>query len=183
MNKKNDNINYEKQQERINDISKDIFPLNLIQNNSQINSSYIYKNKNKISQLYLMSNYKNIIDLPNIKEPFNKKNSYNKKIITNLPSKKKNKNNGENIVKHFKFSIFEYLCFQKCSKNDLNIILFDEASTFYKNQMDVINIFCMVLLFTEKAKKENKNIINNISFRKKELRSPTFLDNIFLNAE
>ena len=181
INKKNNYIN-EKYSNKVNDNSKDIIYPGLVNNISQNNSQNIFKKKKKIMQTYPMRNYKNILNPSIIKMPFEKMNN-NKQINTNLSIMSKNQSNSEKIIKHVEFNLFEYLCFQKCSKNNLNIILFDEASSFYKNQMDVINIFSMVLLLKENIKKENKHVLNNMLNEKIEFKLPSVLKKIYLDDE
>ena len=70
-----------------------------------------------------------------------------------------NEDDKENIIKRIKFNIFEYLCLRQCvKKNNANIILFDESSLFFRNQLDVINIFNSLMLFREIYRDESQNI-------------------------
>ena len=182
INKKNDNIIYEKNSNKIDDNSKDILYPGLIQNISKNNSQNIFKSKKKVTQSRLMSNSKDIINPTSIKIPFENNNN-NKKMNSNLSLILKSQNNGEKIIKYVKFNLFEYLFFQKCSKNNLNITLFNEASSFYKNQMDVINRFSLILLLKKTIKKENNYIFNNMSCEKIEFKLPSLLESKYPNAK
>ena len=166
---------------KFNDNSKDMFSVGLIQKISSFNPQNIFKSKNKIVQSHFMSNFNNIIN-PTIKIPL-EKNNINKQINTNLNLISKNKNNEEEIIKHINFNFLGYFCFQKCYKNNLDVDLFNEASLFYKNQMDVINIFSIILLFKENVKKENRQVLNNILSEKIEFKLPSALENKYLNEE
>ena len=179
-NKNNNKIIYDKNSIKINDNSKDVFSSNLIQSTYQINQRNIFESKNKAVQSYLVRNHKNIMNPTNIKTHLG---NDNKQINNNLSLISKNQNIEEKIIKNVKFNFFEYLCFQKCSKNNINIILFDEASSFYKNQMDIINIFSIILLFKENMKKENKHILDNMLCEKIEFKLPSLADSIYLNEE
>ena len=180
INKKNDDIIYENPN-KVDDNSKEIFCPNVIRYHSQINSKNKFKTKKKITESHLMINSKKIINHSSIKIPFKKKYSNNIKINRNLTLMLKKQSNEEGIIKHVKFNFFEYLCFQKSIKNNLNIILFDEASSFYKNQMDIINRFGMILLMKENIKKENKHVLDNMLSEKIEFQFPSGLGDIYIN--
>ena len=47
------------------------------------------------------------------------------------------------------FNIFDYYCFQYCSRKKKDIELYNSGLSLYKKRMDIINVFTL-LLFSEK---------------------------------
>lgn len=135
-----DTDNYLKEQDNENEaVSK--FNNNLKKNNICIskeeNSNIIFKNA--------LSNLNNM----NFKLNVNKSLMERKKMTK--------------IIKDIDFNLFEYFGCKICVKKTKlrNIALFDDCNNFYKNQMDVINIFNLLLLLKEELKKDNKQLLKN----------------------
>lgn len=117
------------------------------------------QNNNKRTNSILINRFEN--------SEFIFKNAMNN-INSNLKNINKNKSfmfrkNNDKLIKNVDFNLFQYLCCKICINkiNSRNIALFNECITFYKNQMDIINIFNLLLLLKEHLKKDNKKLLKN----------------------
>ena len=87
---------------------------------------------------------------------FKKERNYNKYIKTN----------GNESITNIDFNLFDYFCKCKKARNKLgNIKLFKFGVNFYRNQMDIINIFNLIFLnkiMIMHYANEKNNILNQI---------------------
>ena len=63
------------------------------------------------------------------------------------------------------FSIFDYYCFRKIPKKKRKIELFNFGINFYKSQMDIINVFNLLMLtqimLTKQSNDKNNSYLNH----------------------
>lgn len=96
----------------------------------------------------------------NSNSPHKKRNIFNKSLII----KKKESIAGiKNRKKSLEFSPIDYYCFSKF-KNNEEIKLFNLAIAFYKQKLDVIYLFHIILLFEKLLGANKANIINDEDF-------------------
>ena len=105
------------------------------------------KNKSKINLLNLGINFnlKNKIKIIPNKDNVNNNNINNNIFEENTNIKDTNIN----------MNIFYYYFYSKCKNNNNVIKLFNLATSFYKNKMDIIHLFYIILII-EKISKNNK---------------------------
>ena len=109
-------------------------------------------NRSKVNMIYKGDDLK-INELFQIKKPKKKKSTFN--YLEDLKSLDKGGRTNIN------FSIFDYYCLRKINKNkNAEIELFNFGINFFKNQMDIINFFniiilTQVMLTKQSDKKEN----------------------------
>jgi hypothetical protein len=177
-NKKSEN-DISEAQEKNNSISKE--QLNNIYS-SKINNSKILKLNNNFQ--------KNINNKPDLKTKLfeDNKSSNNRSKISLLPLNidtfsshmcnrfniiKKSKNKQDNYViekrifipddyisKNININMCIYFCFSKCKKDKINIKLFNDGISFYRQKMDIIHLFNIVLLFELLSLKQKYQISN-----------------------
>ena len=97
--------------------------------------------------------------------PYKKRNIFKQSIIikkkeTIVDELNKNRNNKKNID----FNSFYYYCFHKFNNNKIDkeiIKLFNFAITFYKQKLDIIYIFHVILLFEKIIEERKKKILSD----------------------
>ena len=126
-------------------------PKNDINNKSKINIDTLdgkNKSSNNMSKITLLPNQINKMDAcsSNINKQFN--------IIKNIENKQdkyirdKNMRFRDNYKpKNIKMNMCYYFCFSFFKKDKINIRLFNEGVSFYRQKMDVIHLFNIILLF------------------------------------
>jgi hypothetical protein len=94
--------------------------------------------------------------------PHNKRNIFNKSlVIKKKESIVENKNKKmKDWKKSLEFTPIDYYCFSKF-KNKEEIQLFNLAIAFYKQKLDVIYLFHIILLFEKFLGTNKSNIIND----------------------
>ena len=93
----------------------------------------------------------------NSNSPHKKRNIFNKSLII---QKKESIAENKNRKKSLEFSPIDYYCFSKF-KNNEEIKLFNLAIAFYKQKLDVIYLFHIILLFEKLLGANKANIIND----------------------
>ena len=96
----------------------------------------------------------------NSNSPHKKRNIFNKSLII---KKKESIAESKNRKKSLEFSPIDYYCFSKF-KNNEEIKLFNLAIAFYKQKLDVIYLFHIILLFEKLLGANKANIINDEDF-------------------
>ena len=96
----------------------------------------------------------------NSNSPHKKRNIFNKSLII---KKKESIDESKNRKKSLEFSPIDYYCFSKF-KNNEEIKLFNLAIAFYKQKLDVIYLFHIILLFEKLLGANKANIINDEDF-------------------
>ena len=131
-------------------------------NSKNIHAVNINEQQNNNRSKMLMLNKDEEINDSQINNLFWKKSSKKIKIIEDL-----NSNENENdLIRNIDFNLFDYFCGWVKVRNKVeNIELFNFGIDFYKNQMNIVNIFNLIflakILIMHHAKKK-KNILSQI---------------------
>ena len=137
----------------------------LSENNSKEKENFNYVNAKEKSSSNNESNKSKIAFLTfgmNSNSPQKKRNIFNKSlVIKKKESIAENKNKKmKNWKKSLEFTPIDYYCFSKF-KNKEEIQLFNLAIAFYKQKLDVIYLFHIILLFEKFLGANNTNILND----------------------
>jgi hypothetical protein len=137
----------------------------LSENNSKEKENFNYMNAKEKSSSNNESNKSKIAFLTfgmNSNSPHKKRNIFNKSlVIKKKESIAENKNKKmKDWKKSLKFTPIDYYCFSKF-KNKEEIQLFNLAIAFYKQKLDVIYLFHIILLFEKFLGANKTNIIND----------------------
>ena len=90
-----------------------------------------------------------------------KKENKRKKSNFNIIKDLQNFDKGRRAT--IKFNLFDYYCLKKITKKTTEIELFNFGINFYKSQMDIINVFNIIILtqiMLTQQKDKNQNILN-----------------------
>ena len=137
----------------------------LSENNSKEKENSNYMNAKEKASSNNESNKSKIAFLTfgmNSNSPHKKRNIFNKSlVIKKKESIAENKNKKmKDWKKSLKFTPIDYYCFSKF-KNKEEIQLFNLAIAFYKQKLDVIYLFHIILLFEKFLGANNTNILND----------------------
>ena len=136
----------------------------LKENNININNIKRYKKDKELSNED-NNNNKSKIAFLTLGNNNNKRKSIFKKsiIIKKKTTIMDDINKKENIKKIIKFNSFYYYCFSKLKnkkKEEVKIKLFNFAISFYKQKLDIIYLFHIILLFEKILERKKDNILN-----------------------
>ena len=123
---------------------KKIIKISKINNN---NPSSIEQNNNR-SKMMMIFKYEEInsSQISKVFKVFSKQKIKKTKDISSYNSEDLKSNNNE-LISNINFNIFDYICcIGKIRKKNANIEVFDFGVKFYRNQLNIINVFNLIFL-------------------------------------